>query len=148
MTAPTLDPVAFAGPGLVTVAYVALYYAFMVGVLRAKLRLERAYKDRGEAFDRYFGQDREMLAADRIQLNTLEHMGPFLVLLWMNALFVSPTEATWLGGLYVASRAVYPLLMGSRIGRSFPPRVMASTMVAYLVVAILGVRCAQAFLGG
>jgi hypothetical protein len=55
----------FAGPLLVTVAYVCVYYAMIGNQLRVKTRLRRAYRARGETFDRYFGNDREMLAADR-----------------------------------------------------------------------------------
>ena len=39
----------------------------------------------------------------------LEHIPAFLVLLWLNALFVGPR--------YLVSRAVYPLLLGQRFGQ-------------------------------
>lgn len=123
-----------AGPILVTIAYVALYYAFQIHQLRVKTRLSREHEARGEKFDRYFGQDREMLAADRIQLNTLEHMPPFLVLLWLNAVFVGPLSATVAGGLYVAARAGYPLVLGRRLGRGIRAQVLLSTGVGYGVL--------------
>jgi hypothetical protein len=130
----TADLSAHTGPILVTLAYVGVYYAFMVNVLRVKTRLYAAYKARGEKFDRYFDQDREMLAADRIQLNTLEHMGPFLVLLWLNAVFVGPYWATVAGAVYVASRAIYPLLMGGSLGRGIASRVYVATFLGYAVL--------------
>ncbi|MDP1775992.1 MAG: hypothetical protein Q8K94_05165, partial [Moraxellaceae bacterium] len=57
------------GPILVTLAYLLVYYGLAVNAARTKIRLTREYAKRGEKFDRYFGQDREMLAADRFQLN-------------------------------------------------------------------------------
>ncbi|MFT6233578.1 MAG: hypothetical protein ACJAZO_004099, partial [Myxococcota bacterium] len=53
---------------------------FQIRGLRTKSRLVAGYQSRGEKFDRYFGQDREMLASDRTQLNMLEHMPVFLAL--------------------------------------------------------------------
>jgi hypothetical protein len=132
-----LDLPTQAGPVAVTLAYVTLYYGFQILVLRVKTRLAKEYAARGEKFDRYFSQDREMLAADRVQLNMLEHMGPFLVLLWTHAVFVSPTSATGAGAVYVAARAMYPLAMGSRVGRSPPAIILASTVPGYLVIAWL-----------
>lgn len=124
----------YAGPILVTVAYVFLYYIFMVHVLRVKLRLTREYAARGEKFDRYASGDREMLAADRTQLNMLEHMPPFLILLWLQAVFVGAFTATVAGGLYVASRAAYPLVLGARLGRRLPLRVLWVTVTGYAVL--------------
>ena len=125
----------YAGPLVVTLAYVALYYAFQVNLLRVKLRLAAEYAARGEKFDRYFGHDREMLAADRFQLNMLEHMGPFLVLLWLNAVFVSPWSATVAGAVYVVARALYPFAMGDRVGRGVRAAIFLSTGPGYLVIA-------------
>ena len=130
----TLDLAQQTGPVLVTLAYVALYYAFQINQLRVKTLVAREHEARGEKFDRYFGQDRQMLAADRIQLNTLEHMPPFLALLWLHALFIGPWGATVAGAIYVASRAVYPLLIGSRLGRGIHARVMLATGVGYAVL--------------
>jgi hypothetical protein len=78
---PPMSPRTFAGPLLVTVVYVAVYYLLFANQLRVKTRLRRAYRARGETFDRYFHTDREMLAADRYVGNMLEHMPAFLVLL-------------------------------------------------------------------
>jgi uncharacterized membrane protein YecN with MAPEG domain len=132
-----------AGPAWVTLAYVGVYYAFMSNLLRVKLRLHGQYKERGEKFDRYFGQDREMLAADRIQLNMLEHMPIFLVLLWLHAFVVSSPEATLLGGIYTGSRALYPLLLGTRLGRNIPLRILLVTFTGYIVLALFAVRIAS-----
>lgn len=124
----------YAGPIAVTVAYLVLYYAFVIRVAIVKAARERALALQGEKFDRYFGQDREMLAADRLQLNTLEQMPPFLVLLWMNAVFVGPGSATAAGVVYVVARAAYPFMLGARVGRGIRARVLAATLPGYLVI--------------
>lgn len=130
------------GPVWVTLAYVLVYYSFQFNQLFTKSRLAREYKKRGEKFDRYFGNDRQMLAADRYVGNTLEHMGPFLVLLWLQAIYVSPLSATMGGALYVLSRAVYPFLIGRELGRGVPARVLFTTVVGYLVLTYFAVRLA------
>lgn len=139
-----LDPQLFAGPIVVTVLYTLVYYALQVRGMRTKTRLSREYASRGEKFDRYFGQDREMLAADRAQLNMLEHMPIFLVLLWLTAVFVSPLEATVAGGIYVAVRVLYPVLMGGRLGRGIRTSILAATMPGYLVIAYFAIRLCMA----
>ena len=122
------------GPLLVTLAYLLVYYGIIVNVGRTKIRLAREYAKRGEKFDRYFGEDREMLAADRFQLNQLEHMPPFLVLLWLVAVFVSPVFATVGGSIYVLTRVLYPLMMGSRLGCGVKGSILVATLPSYLVL--------------
>src|SRR6478752_10535310 len=117
----------FAGPLLVTVAYVVVYYLLTANQLRVRMRLRRAYRARGETFDRYFNTDREMLAADRYVGNMLEHMPAFLVLLWLNAIFVGPRGTSFAGGAYLVSRILYPFIMGSRLGKGVPNRIMFAT---------------------
>lgn len=132
-----VDIAPYTGPVVVTLAYVLVYYGFVLRILGVKTRLNREYTARGERLDRYFGQDRELLAADRLQLNTLEHMGPFLSLLWLNAVFVGPRGATAAGAVYVLARAVYPFVMGGRLGRSVRGPILLSTVPGYLVTAYL-----------
>ena len=134
----------FAGPVVVTLVYFAIYYAAIVNVLRVKVRLAKLHHGAGKAFDRYFGHDRELLAADRIQLNMLEHMPIFLVLLWIHACTVSPQEAAILGAIYLITRAIYPLLLPNRLGRNIPNRVLFATFPGYAVLGILGVRILMA----
>ncbi len=128
------DIAIYSGPVAVTLAYVVLYYAFQINGLRVKNRLKQEYADRDEKFDRYFGQDREMLAVDRVQLNTLEHMPPFLILLWLHAVFVSPNGATIGGAIYVVARALYPVFMGQRLGRGVRGQIMFATGTGYAVL--------------
>ncbi len=126
-----IDPSPYAGPLVVTLLYVALYYWFQTRLIFLKARLTREYKERGEKFDRYFGADREMLAGDRVQLNTLEHMPVFLVLLWLHAAFVDPTSATGAGVLYLVARVAYPFAMGSRMGRGPRGAILLATVPGY-----------------
>jgi hypothetical protein len=115
--------------------YFALWYAMLFGLqTRTKYRLRREYAARGEVFDRYRSADPEMLRADRAVQNTHEQMMPFLVSLWVYALVVSPGVATGLGGVYVGLRAVYPLLLGSRIEQVQPRRVALVTFPCYAII--------------
>lgn len=123
------------GPLVVTVAYLLLWYAFLFGLQsRTKYRLKARYAKEGKVFDRYFGQDEEMLAVDRAVANTHEQMVPFLLSLWLFAVFVSPSYATWMGTAYVALRAAYPFLLGRRVSKVQSKRVAFVTFPAYLIV--------------
>ena len=128
------DITPWTGPVAITLAYVLLYYVFVLHVARIKTKLAAEYAGRGEKFDRYFGEDRHMLAADRIQLNMLEHMGPFLVLLWLNAVFVGTVSASIAGGVYLVSRVAYPVLMGGRLGRGIRASILLATGPGYAVI--------------
>jgi hypothetical protein len=130
----------YAGPLLVTVAYVVVYYVMITNQLRVKTRLRRAYRARGETFDRYFGMDREMLAADRYVGNMLEHMPAFLLLLWLNATFVDARSATIAGAAYVGSRILYPFMLGRQLGKGVPSRILFATVIGYLVIAYFVLR--------
>jgi hypothetical protein len=116
---------------LVTIAYLVLYFAFHMRVLRTKWRLRREYRERGEEFDRYYTKDRQMLTADRCVLNMLEHMPPFLCLLWLTAVFVGQTSATIAGSAYVVTRAAYPFLLGPMVGTRLPRRLLVATYTGY-----------------
>ncbi|MCC6811850.1 MAG: MAPEG family protein [Deltaproteobacteria bacterium] len=127
------------GPIFVTIAYILVYYALQSRGLRVKSRLKREYKARGEKFDRYFHQDRQLLAADRKVLNMAEHMPPFLALLWLNASFVGPLSATIAGSVYVAARILYPFMMGDTLGTYVPRRILLATVPGYVVLGYLAI---------
>lgn len=122
----------------VTLVYLLLYYVFLLNGLRVKLKMLRECKARGERFDRYNGEYPELRASDRIQLNMLEHMPPFLGFLWLHALVVGPTSAAVLGWIYVAIRASYPFFLGQRLGRNIPQRLLINTFSGYAVLLVLG----------
>ena len=122
----------------VTLGYVALYYVFMTHVAIVKIRVMRRCTENGERFERYTGHYPDLLAADRVQLNMLEHMPPFLVLLWLQAVVVSPRSASIMGAIYVIIRALYPVFLGGKIKSNIPVRLMVNTFAAYGVLAIMG----------
>jgi hypothetical protein len=119
-------------------AYFGLWYYLLLGLQRGtKYRLVREYAARGEAFDRYFGQDGRMLAADRAVANTHEQMVPFLLSMWLHAVLVSPTRAAALGGAYVVLRALYPVLLGRSLSKIQSKRVFFVTGPCYGIVFYL-----------
>lgn len=136
-----------AGPLLVTIAYFAIYYALHLHVLRTKKRLRNEYEARGVEFDRYYSQDRQMLAADRSVLNMLEHMPPFICLLWLHVVFVGSLGATVAGSVYVATRAAYPFLLGRSVRTRLPSRLLVATYTGYGVLLYLAAALCVAVSG-
>jgi len=122
---------------IVTLVYLILYYVFMVNVLRVKLKVVKRCKEQGERFERYSMQYPDLLAADRIQMNMLEHMPPFLALLWLQALVVSAESAAMLGWVYVILRALYPLFLGGELKSNIPMRLLFNTFAAYGVMGVM-----------
>ena len=132
------DLASLRGPLVVTVAYFLLWYCFLFGLqTRTKYRLKARYEKEGKAFDRYFGQDREMLAVDRVVANTHEQMGPFLASLWLFAIFASPRYSTWLGATYIVLRALYAIILGRRVSNTQTKRVAFVTFPSYAIVFIM-----------
>ncbi len=133
-----IEIASYKGPVVVTALYFALWYALLLGYQRgAKYKLQAEYAARGEEFDRYFGQDGRMLAADRAVANTHEQMVPFLLSMWLHAVFVSPAHAAALGLVYVALRSVYPFLLGRSLSKTQSKRVFLVTGPCYAIVAYL-----------
>ena len=87
-----------------------------------------------------------MLAADRSQLNMLEQMPVFLILMWLNAFMVDTTEATILGAIYTGTRALYPVVLRGRMGRDVPRRILIITFTGYFVLLAYSVRIIQQLL--
>ena len=131
----------------VTLAYVGVYYALMLNGLRVKLKLAKQCKASGKPFLRYSNEYPELLASDRHQLNMLEHMPPFLVLLWLQAFVVSVSSATILGWAYVLIRITYPLFVGNRLRSSIKPRVFINTFTGYGILTVFAVWQMMTLLG-
>jgi len=130
-----VELVQYQGPILVTALYFGLWYALLIGLQsRRKYKLQAEYAARGEVFDRYFGQDERMLAADRAVINTQEQMVPFLGSMWLYAVVVSPSQAAWLGVAYIALRAIYPALLGQSLSNTQSKRVFMVTGPSYAIV--------------
>ena len=138
---------ALRGPIAVTALYFALWYALLFGLqTRTKYRLRREYAARGLEFDRYRSGDPEMLKADRAVQNTHEQMVPFLLSMWLHAVFVSVSHATVLGLGYVVLRAVYPTLLGRSVTKTQSKRVFFVTGPCYGIVFYLLGRTLHAVL--
>ena len=129
----------YGGVVAVTLAYIGVYYALMVNGLKVKLKLAKQCKTEGKPFLRYSNEYPELLASDRHQLNMLEHMPPFLVLLWMQAAVVSVESAVMLGWAYVVIRATYPLFVGSRLRSAIKPRVFINTFTGYGILTVFAI---------
>ncbi len=130
-----MDALLYAGPISVTVLYFVLWYYLLLILQRGtKYRLLNKYKSEGKVFNRYFGQDEEMLAADRAVANTQEQMVPFLVSLWLHAVFVSTVSASWCGVVYVVLRAFYPLLLGKKLSQLPGKKVYLATLPCYAII--------------
>lgn len=143
-----MEAQSYPGPIAVTFAYFLLwYYLLLIRQRGTKYRLQREYLARGKEFDRYFGQDEEMLAADRAVINTQEQMVPFLTAMWLHAIFVSSPLATWLGVIYVVLRSFYPLLLGRKLSKIQSKRVYLVTLPCYSIVFyLMGTTVWSAFL--
>ena len=130
----------------VTLAYLLLYYAFLIYGLKVKFKVVAECRAKGEPFDRYNGQYPELLAADRMQLNTLEHMPPFLTLLWIQAAVDTPQNAATLGSVYVLLRVLYPFFLGKTLRRYIPKRLLVNTFTGYAVLGLMMVCIVKALL--
>ena len=129
-----MDIETYKSPIWVTLTYCFVYYGFLLNIARTRVSMHKKYSAEGKKFDRYFGQDRNMLAADRIQLNMLEQMPIFLVTFWLYVVFVSPSTGAILGWVYTIARALYPFMIGNRMGRDIPMKVLISTVIGYGVI--------------
>ncbi|CAB1120833.1 unnamed protein product [Ectocarpus sp. CCAP 1310/34] len=138
----------------VTLAYLVLYYFFIVaqGSMKRKLRAYNAAH--GKKFDRYFSRDRKMLGWDRTVGNMLEQMGPFLSLFWSN-IWLSPygglphAYIAALGWLYVLLRSFYPMLWFAGGGGSegTSPTIWRVTMPMYVIILVFAVNAAIVIYG-
>jgi hypothetical protein len=134
-----MDWNSFAGPIWVSITTIALYYGFLIRLMLVKIRLFRAHRAAGTRFDRYGSNDPTLRAADRTQLNMLEHMPSFFVALWLHAWVVSPDSAALIGGVWVAVRAVYPLALGRDLKGDIPRRLLIFTFIGYAALwSLLG----------
>ena len=70
--------------------------------------------------------------ASRIQSNTLEHLVPFLVALWMCAVFFEPLYAAILGIVWFFGRVVYVFGYWSA-----PPRRQPGFVLAFIALVLL-----------
>jgi uncharacterized MAPEG superfamily protein len=79
------------------------------------------------------------LNADRTVGNMMEQSFPFLLSLWLHAIFISVDGAAKLGWAWLLSRVIYPAVFTSGI-----PILFLSTMPGYLFILLLFVPVWQA----
>jgi glutathione S-transferase len=72
--------------------------------------------------------------AQRIHMNTLEYLVPFLVLLWMCAIFFEPLWAAVLGILWLFGRIVYAAGYWSAPQRRYPGFFIAMVSLILLFI--------------
>jgi uncharacterized membrane protein YecN with MAPEG domain len=104
-------------------------FSILVGRARAQYGVQAPAITGHPVFERYF----------RVQMNTLELIGPLLVSLWLGAKYWSPTWAAILGAIYLVGRVIYlvgyvkdPAKRGAGFGLSALP------MMVLIVAALIG----------
>jgi len=122
---------------LVTILAIALYYymGFRVGQMRSKHGVKAPAVTGAAEFER----------ALRVQLNTLEHLTAFIVLLWLATIYFAwfPLLAPLLGVVWIIGRAMYmdaymkdPAKRGPGFG------VSSAAEILLLLLALTGVLIA------
>mmetsp|Transcript_23934 Transcript_23934/g.46642 ORF Transcript_23934/g.46642 Transcript_23934/m.46642 type:complete len:189 (+) Transcript_23934:1-567(+) len=136
--------------GLVSVAWISLMYMFLYGQSAAVFYTYKNTRAKGESKRLVEGKDGEAappsfaaikyrgkgsrinLAASRTVGNMIEQALPFLLSLWMHAIFVSPDNAAVAGWVWLGFRAIYPLVFLKGL-----PWLLISTVPGYAVVLYL-----------
>lgn len=118
----------------VTIGFLALYYIFLYGQAITKFYLffQARRKDPKISFGKikYSSTETTARVADRTAGNMMEQAIPFLVSLWLCAIFESPTYASRLGWLWLLFRSFYPFVFA---GIWLP----ASTVPGYVFISLL-----------
>ena len=119
----------------VTVAYVVLYYIFLYLQSGSKFYLyfKALSKDPKASYAKVKYGNTELLArtTDRTAGNMIEQSIPFLISLWLCAIFDSPDYAAKLGWFWLAFRAIYPIAFYNGFW------VLASTVPGYMLIVML-----------
>lgn len=125
------SPSNLSGTIIVTCVYCIMFYIFLGHQVQVKFAPKLTDDVREQA----------KLIADRAVINTQEQMVPFLVLLWLEALFVNFHVAQTLGAIYVFFRFLYPVMwalygtFNTAVELSVQPNYQ---IVFYFMVCILG----------
>jgi len=85
------------------------------------------------------------LVADRTVVNALEQAFPFLLTMWLHALFVNPRTSVVLGSMYVVFRYLYTIFWG--MFGVFNTLIELSTQQNYVVVIYFAVAIVVKYFG-
>lgn len=128
-----------------TAGFLALYYAFLYAQATTKFYMyfkEKAKNPKASLTKiRYASTDLLALTVDRTSGNMVEQAIPFLVSLWLHALFVSPTGAATLGWLWLLFRSIYPFVFYKR-----GAWLLLSTIPGYVLIFALFAPVASLYL--
>ena len=128
------------GPIWVSITFMVMLYLFLFAQALTKFYLyhftKAAYTKDEKKLPynkfKYESDTRLKITLDRTPGNTLEQAIPFLMGLWLSALYVSPETATRFGWLYICSRAIYPVCFYYGV-----PWLLVSTVPGYLFIFML-----------
>ena len=112
--------------GWITLVTLVLYLATAVYVSRMRVR-------HGVSAPAVVGPPAFEYAV-RVHANTLEYLVPFLVGLWMCAIFWAPLPAAILGIVWVFGRLIYALGYYSAPGRRVPGFVISNIALLLLLI--------------
>jgi len=125
----------------VTFAYIVMWYIFLYSQ-SIYTRIAHAFQKSGKEKEKLslaqmkYGSPLEkgksILRFDRTVGNTMEQMIPFLLGLWLHALFVSVDGAAKLGWYYIMSRLLYPVMFLQPF-----PAILVSTLPGYAIIFLL-----------
>ena len=128
-----------------TAGFVALYFAFLYAQATTKFYMYFRDKAKDPKVSltkiRYANTTLLALTVDRTSGNMVEQAIPFLVSLWLHAVFVSPTGAATLGWLWLLSRSIYPFVFYSR-----GHWLLLSTIPGYVLIFMLFAPVASLYL--
>jgi MAPEG family len=118
----------------VTVGFMVLYYIFLYGQAISKFYLffQAKKNDPKVKFGKIKYNNPDLMArvSDRTTGNMMEQAIPFLVSLWLCAIFESPTYAAKMGWLWLLFRSFYPFVFSG-------PWLPLSTVPGYVIVSML-----------
>ena len=119
-------------PGLIWIAWITLASLVLyLGLAMHAARMRGRHRIAAPAMSGHPDFER----ATRIHANTLEHLVPFLVALWMCAVFFEPLPAAILGIVWLFGRVIYVFGYWSAPPRRQPGFILA--MIALVLLLIL-----------
>ena len=128
----------------VTLGWFSLFFAFLFYQSWSKFYALKALKKESKAKDSKVpsfvdvkygmaaGNKHFALNADRTVGNMMEQSLPFLVSLWLHAIFVDIGSAAQLGWIWLLFRAIYPVVFARGV-----PLLFLSTVPGYSILVLL-----------